>query len=263
MSVEAKANVKVERLLKDQGDEAFKGKATKLAKIMKERMERESNAPRDEQLNIFLNDVKDFCTHCSEIAVMPRVWTLNPSELVDFSQHDMGIFTTHDGLQMYKTAIDTARGATDLRKWFKNLRRKVGRHTGSDGCTSFVVSLAVAAFDGVEFYRSEKNRMVMPVVDDIATAIALGSAHPRYTNFVDLLGDCRSAATEAEDVRSQDDEDDYNSGLYHDYDDEHWSYMSDGAEVNPESEVQYDEETRARLLVPGLLWQGGGMGFGS
>ena len=54
----------------------------------------------------------------------------------------------------------------------------------------------------------------MPVVNGIAAAIALGSAHPHYVKFVELLVDSHSSANKTGDKSSEDDEDDEENYTY-------------------------------------------------
>ena len=120
----------------------------------------------------------------------------------------------------------------------------------------------------------------MPVVNGIAAAIALGSAHPHYAKSVELLVDSHSSANKTGHESSEDDEDDeedytYGYNRFHcDYD-EGWPSKSSGTKSDPETETHYDDKVRAQLLVvvaigaarsisvrmegtPGMMWQGVG-----
>jgi hypothetical protein len=187
--VEAECRSSLSSLLQPHGSpEGFERNAARTGKLLMKRMERESNAPSKEQLNQFCADMSTFITHPmgkKELkTVKSHIWTMNTSHIVDFAQRGMGMFTLAQAMY-FLPFFKMEELRSDLKNWIGILRNGVKDK-------AYVINLIFAAFSGIQFYRSMKNKIVMPTESELNARACLGSEWNGYAGLVDMLGETLS-----------------------------------------------------------------------
>ena len=170
----------------------------RMAKLMRDRHERESNAPTTEQLDRFITDMKLFLTSRigkhEKKTLINKIWTSEIRLLLDFAQRDMGMFTTNQ-LIHFLPALQTTSGKRDLRKWLHCLRNRAVHDP------AFFECLVRTAFHSVPFYRSQKNCIVMPRELELDAQAEQGSLHARYDCLAALVEELPPVSTAAASVQ--------------------------------------------------------------